>query len=453
MTQPAHPQQPTDPWWATPPPSSAMPSPAAPTQTLPPAPSAFGAGVPPVAPARPGPSFGTSWGPSVAPPAAPGSRPAGPSSGRRIVEISLAALLAAGLASAGTYAVVHQSTASSSTSSVASAPREAPVIQGNATAPDWAATAKAVAPSVVAITVTSGQTEGQGSGVVIDTAGHILTNNHVATGAGSGATITVTLADGRTYDASIVGTDPSTDLAVLALKGAPTDLTPISFGDSDKLAVGDPVMAVGNPLGLAGTVTTGIVSALDRPVSTGGQSQSRTSSSDVVVTNAIQTSAAINPGNSGGALVTAAGQLVGINSSIASLGTGTESQSGNIGIGFAIPVNEARSIAEQLISTGTAAHAYLGISSADTTVADGGAQRAAAVVKSVASGTPAEAAGLQVGDVITAIDGKRIDSSLALVAAIREQKVGDSVTLSIVRGTSASDLKVTLTARPASAGG
>jgi putative serine protease PepD len=376
------------------------------------------------------------------------------------------AILAAALASGGTFAATRYaapapaaSPAATTQSNGSTSPQ---VIQGNASAPDWTATAKAVAPSVVSIAVTSGQAEGQGSGVIIDGQGHILTNNHVATGAGANATISVTLNDGRTYDAKIVGTDPSTDLAVLLLNNPPSDLVPMSIGDSSQVVVGQPVMAIGNPLGLSGTVTTGIVSALDRPVTTQaaespqgqqGQglipgTQQQPSVSDQVVTNAIQTSAAINPGNSGGALVTADGKLIGINSSIASLGASAGGQSGNIGIGFAIPVNEAKSIADQLISTGTAQHAYIGVSAGDTTVTDGSSKRQAALVQTVAEGTPAAQAGLQAKDAVIAIDGKPIDSSEALVANIHEHKVGDTVTVTIIRGSQKQDLTITLAARP-----
>ncbi len=256
------------------------------------------------------------------------------------------ALLAAVLASGGTYAVTQltDTAAPSTTASAATTTQNQgtspTVVQGNATAPDWTAVAKAVSPSVVSIDVTTQQGSGAGSGVILDDNGHVLTNNHVVGDATGSGAINVTLADGRTYEATIVGTDPSTDLAVIKLASAPSDLTPISLGDSAVLKVGDPVMAVGNPLGLSGTVTTGIVSALNRPVSTSEASPSPNgqTSSDTVVTNAIQTSAAINPGNSGGALVNAKGELIGINSSIASLGASEGSQSGNIGIGFAIPV-------------------------------------------------------------------------------------------------------------------
>jgi putative serine protease PepD len=304
----------------------------------------------------------------------------------------------------------------------------------------------------VSITVTSTQSSGQGSGVIIDTKGHILTNNHVVTGAGAGSQLSVTLNDKRTYDATVVGTDPSTDLAVIKLTNAPKDLKAIALGDANAIKVGDQVMAVGNPLGLAGTVTTGIVSALNRPVTTSDQSSDPNAqqTADPVVTNAIQTSAAINPGNSGGALVNGGGQLIGINSAIASLGSssGSSSQAGNIGIGFAIPVNEARSIAGQLISSGKATHPYLGVASKDGVVADGSAKRAAAVLTNVVSGTPADKAGLQAGDAIVAVDGNSIDGSLSLVAQVRQHTVGDKVTLKVVRDGQGRDVNLALVAKP-----
>ena len=384
------------------------------------------------------------------------AEPARSAKPRRFTELVIVAALAAVLTSAGTYALTRGDAAATpqvqSRSSVTST--AAPVAQANADAPNWAVTAAAVSPSVVAITVTSGQGGDQGSGVIFDTSGHILTNNHVVAGAGQGSQITVTLNDLRTYDATVVGTDPSTDLAVIKLTNGPKDLKAIALGDANALTVGEPVMAVGNPLGLAGTVTTGIISALNRPVTTSDQQQTdpfgQQSASSSVVTNAIQTSAAINPGNSGGALVNANGQLIGINSSIASLGssTGTSSQSGNIGIGFAIPVDQAQSIAEQLISSGTAKHAYLGVSSKDDVVTDGSAKRAAAVVVNVVSGTAADKAGLQAGDAIIAVDGKAIDGSLSLVAQVRERTVGDKVIVKIVRNGQSKDLTATLTSKP-----
>jgi len=376
-----------------------------------------------------------------------------------LTELAAIAVLAAVLASAGTYSLTRgdlaASPAASGTPARTSATNtSAPVLQANSSAPNWAVTAAAVSPSVVAITVTDGQSGGQGSGVIFDASGHVLTNNHVVAAGSQGSKITVTLNDKRTYDATVVGTDPSTDLAVIKLTNAPKDLKAIALGDANVIKVGDQVMAVGNPLGLAGTVTTGIVSALNRPVSTSNQQQSdpfgqQQSATEPVVTNAIQTSAAINPGNSGGALVNANGQLIGINSAIASLGSSdvSSSQSGNIGIGFAIPVNEARSIAEQLITTGKATHAYLGVASKDAVVADGSAKRAAAVLTNVVGGTPADKAGLKAGDAIIAVDGNSIDGSLSLVAQVRQRAVGEKATLKIVRNGQSRDVSVTLIAK------
>ncbi len=347
------------------------------------------------------------------------------------------AVLAAVLAAGGTMAL--QRGLSSAPATLDAAPRT--VVQGNPAGPDWAATAEAVGSSVVSIMVKSRAESGEGSGVIYDRNGRVVTNNHVVGGAADGG-ITVILADQRVYTASVVGTDPATDLAVLKLDDAPSDLTPIAMGDDTKLKVGDPVMAVGNPLGLSGTVTTGIVSALNRPVSTGAGSGP---SSDQVVTNAIQTSAAINPGNSGGALVNGSGELVGINSAIASLGA-SSGTAGNIGIGFAIPSNEVRNVADQLISTGKAQHAYLGVRPvrSSTVVKDGTDRRLGASIDKVEPGTPAADAGLRAGDAVVAVDGEAVDSGLSLTAQIRERSVGAEVTLSVVRDGKRQDIRVTL---------
>ncbi len=404
--------------------------------------------------------------PPPAPPAGEG-RNGGPRPRRRFAETAGVALLAAVLASGGTYALTQSrdngttgATQSSSSTTNPSSNSSPTVVQGNALAPDWSAVAKAVSPSVVSINVTTGQGGDAGSGVVFDGSGHILTNNHVVAAAAgnSQAALTVTLADGRTYAATIVGTDPSTDLAIIKITKGPSDLTPITLGDSEALTVGAPVMAVGNPLGLSGTVTTGIVSALNRPVSTGaaqqapqgGQApQGSQAPPDAVVTNAIQTSAAINPGNSGGALVNAKGELIGINSSIASLGQDSSgAQSGNIGIGFAIPVKEAKSIANQLIKSGKAEHAFLGVSSRDTVITDGSAKRAGAQIVSVASGTPAAKAGLKNGDVITSVNGKPVDSATALVGQVRELAAGDQAQLTVFRDGAKETIEVTLAVKP-----
>ncbi|HET7398792.1 MAG TPA: trypsin-like peptidase domain-containing protein [Intrasporangium sp.] len=402
-------------------------------------------------------------GPSAPPPSHPAGPPGrAPRERRRLAETTGVALLAAVLASGGTYAVTQGqgrgTAAPAGTTTPVAATTSAPgnsspvVVQATGSAPDWSAVAKAVTPSVVSIDMETASGSGAGSGVIFDAQGHVLTNNHVVAGATSGS-LTVTLADGRSYAASIVGTDPSTDLAVIKLKGAPADLTPITLGSSDALTVGAPVMAVGNPLGLSGTVTTGIVSALDRPVSTSTSEERQSpfggqATSDTVVTNAIQTSAAINPGNSGGALVNAKGELIGINSSIAQLGGGLGGQSGNIGIGFAIPVTEAKAIATQLISKGHADHAFLGVSTRDATVTDGSAKRAGAQVSAVSSGTPAASAGIKEGDVIIAVDGQRVDSATALVAQVRERTAGSKVKITLVRGGTRQDVEVTLAVKP-----
>lgn len=400
-------------------------------------------------------------GPYPPAPAPVGTEPVQPGKTRRAVELTTVALLAALLASGGTYAATRMDSTdaqnpsiaqSSSTPGRGTGSASAPVVQADPQAPNWTATAAAVSPSVVAISVQTAAGEDQGSGVVLDTGGNILTNNHVVAGAQA---VTVTLNDGRSFKGTIRGTDPSTDLAVVRLSDAPRGLSPISVGDSDALKVGDPVMAIGNPLGLAGTVTTGIVSALDRPVTTGspseqdptnpfGQSQQTTKT---VVTNAIQTSAAINPGNSGGALVNAAGQLVGINSAIASLSQGS-GQAGSIGIGFAIPVREAKAIADQLISSGKAQHAYLGVGTQDGTASDGTAERAGAKITSVAAGTPAAAAGLKAGDVVIAVDGQMVDSADSLVANVRERTAGETVKITVIRGGKTLDVQTKLVTRP-----
>jgi putative serine protease PepD len=388
--------------------------------------------------------------------------PAQPAKPRRLVELvavaALAAILAAILSSAGTYALTRGDVGASPPAQTQSAQAptggivsQAPVVQANASAPDWSVTAARVSPSVVAISVQGGQTNGQGSGVIYDTKGDILTNNHVVASGGQGSKLSVTLNDKRAYDATIVGTDPSSDLAVIKLTGAPNDLKAIALGDNNNLKVGDPVMAVGNPLGLAGTVTTGIVSALNRPVTTSAQAPADPSAGEPVVTNAVQTSAAINPGNSGGALVNAGGQLVGINSSIAGLGSsgGSSAQGGNIGIGFAIPVDEARSVADQLIKSGKATHAFLGISSKDDFVTERSARRAASVITNVASGAPADKAGVKAGDAIIAVNGEPVDSALSLVAKVHERAVGDRVTLKVLHDGQIREVSLTLTSKPA----
>ena len=356
------------------------------------------------------------------------------------------ALLSAGVGGGSAIAANHYLNSSSSGFSTATTTQ---VTQASANSPDWTATAAAIKDAVVAIRVEGSNKQGQGSGVIIDAKGHIVTNNHVVSGAGQGAKLSVTIGD-KTYSAKVVGTDPSTDLAVLKLENPPSNLTVASWGDSSKLKVGQPVMAVGNPLGLSDTVTTGIVSALNRPVTTQAVNDNNVDDtnfnsqrdSDVVVTSAIQTNAAINPGNSGGALVDSSGALVGITSSIASLASNGSSsgQSGNIGIGFAIPSTQVKSVVEQLIANGTVKHPQLGIRASNGT----SGTQLGAKVEDITQGSAAAQAGLQKGDLITAIDGTPVVGSESLVAQVRSYEVGKEVTLKVLRGSETLELKVTL---------
>ena len=299
-----------------------------------------------------------------------------------------------------------------------------------------AAAAKA-APSVVTVYVSGSSGSGSGSGVILTDDGYVLTNNHVVAEPGSGAVVQVRTADGTLYDAKIVGTDPSADVAVVKLDGA-SGLTPATFADSDKVQVGDVAVAIGAPLGLSNTVTDGIISATNRAVNLGSNGNENT------VIDAIQTDAAINPGNSGGALVNGAGEVIGMNTAIASVaGQSPGDQSGNIGVGFAVPGNTAKRIATELIETGKATRALLGVS-ATTEAQDGSAVGSGARVVSVQDGSPAADAGLEAGDVVTAIDDRSVTSSTELTAAVRSRTPGDTVTLTVQRGGQSQSIEVTL---------
>lgn len=335
--------------------------------------------------------------------------------------------------------------------------------------PDWQAVAAAVQPAVVTISVQSSSSSGVGSGVIYNAQGDIVTNYHVVSGAtGADATIQVTLSDGRLYNATVVGTDPTTDLAVIRLENAPSDLTVAAFGSSSDLAVGQEVMAVGAPLGLSNTATTGIISALNRPVEVsrskedsqeadpndpfgqlpgfgGGQEENQAraqASTDTQITNAIQVDASINPGNSGGPLFDATGRVIGINSSIAS--NTSSDKAGSIGLGFAIPVDLVTSVADQLIATGTVDHAVLGVSVTTKAVAVDGSNVAGASVEELTRGGAAAQAGLQAGDVITAVDGEPVSSSKQLTGYIRRYRSGQEVTITYVRNGEKRDVTVML---------
>ncbi|KAB5323970.1 trypsin-like serine protease, partial [Bacteroides stercoris] len=279
-------------------------------------------------------------------------------------------------------------------------------------APDWQTVASDVSGSVVSIQTALSNGTAKGSGAIIDTEGHIITNNHVISGAQQ---IQVTLANGNMYSATLVGTDATTDLAVIKLDNPPSDLKAVEFADSDKLAVGENVMAIGNPLGYDDTATTGIVSALNRPVTVTDDNNNE------IVTNAVQIDAAINPGNSGGPTFNAAGQVIGINSSIASTATSSDS-AGSIGIGFAIPSNLVKRVADEIIKDGKVKHVALGVViKSDTVEADGVTRGGATITKSsatgsaVVSGGPADKAGLKEGDTIVAFNGNAVNNNYSLL--------------------------------------
>jgi putative serine protease PepD len=296
-----------------------------------------------------------------------------------------------------------------------------------------------VLPSVVQIKVVTAQGGGTGSGFVIDPDGLVVTNNHVVAGA-NGSQISVTFSDNRTVPARLVGRSGSYDLAVL--KVSARNLKALPLGNSDSVVVGDPVIAVGSPLGLSGTVTSGIVSAKDRPVTAGARG-----GDDSSYINAIQTDAAINPGNSGGPLVDLDGEVIGVNSAIATIGATLGGESGNIGVGFAIPINQARRTAEQIIKTGEAQFPIIG-ASLDGTYEGPGARISPSAApdgtEPVRPGGPADKAGLRPGDVITAIDGKRFEGSRELIVAIRSKRPGDTVTLTVRRSGRDRQVEVTL---------
>jgi putative serine protease PepD len=299
--------------------------------------------------------------------------------------------------------------------------------------------AKKVLPSVVTISAKGATTGGTGSGEVIRSDGYILTNNHVIAPAANGGALEVLFSDGKSAAATITGRDPRTDVAVI--KVDETGLPAIAVGESSTLQVGQPVVALGAPLGLSSTVTTGIVSALDRTVEVPGEN-----SATALLLGAIQTDAAINPGNSGGALVNCAGQFVGIPSAGASVPSSSgESGGGSIGLGFAIPSDLAIAEANEIISTGRVSHAYLGITAAPVTSAAAGNGSVAGLYVTVVDPTgPAHAAGLRVGDIITTIDGEPAASSGQLIALTLSKSPGDKVQLGYQRDGAKHTATVTL---------
>ncbi|GAA0576530.1 PDZ domain-containing protein [Kribbella sandramycini] len=387
---------------------------------------------------QPGAHQGASPGPNWPFGPQPQAAPSAPSKPKRagLAIVAATALLvgaAGGVGAAAVYSATNDTSANPSVTAPLSGNQAAP-----ASAPDGSVqqAAAKVLSSVVKIAVSTQQGAGTGSGIVISKDGLIVTNNHVVGNGGAGARITVILNDGRTVRATIKGTDPLTDLAVI--KADATDLTPATLGASGKLAVGQGVVAIGSPFGLQSTVTSGIVSALDRPVTSGGQEQDRSTT----VFPAIQTDAAINPGNSGGALIDLAGQVVGINSAIKTAGGSGQSEGGNIGLGFAIPIDQAKPIIDELVAKGKATHARLGVTVGDAQSSDG--LTSGARLGEATPGGAADKAGLQADDVVTAVDGKVIASGDALVAAVRSHRPGDEVKVTYIRAGKSQTVTATL---------
>ncbi|MET8336669.1 trypsin-like peptidase domain-containing protein [Streptosporangium canum] len=390
---------------------------------------------PPAGPPPP-PSQAFGMGPGWAPPpggyagagyagaAAPGRR--GPRTSTLVVLAVVIALLASTLGSVGTYLLTRPSVSDRDPSfTLGKAPTGS-----NSRPPDSiAGVAAKVLPSVVSLAVDGGTSASTGSGFLIK-GGYVVTNNHVVAAAAPGGEIQIQFSNRKSTSARIIGRDPESDLAVVKPEetfGAPE----ISLGNSDNVVVGDPVVAIGSPLGLVGTVTSGIVSSLNRPVQAGEEN-----SSDTTWLSAIQTDAAINPGNSGGPLVNANGEVIGVNSAIATLGRSAGGQSGSIGLGFAIPVNHARRIAQELVTTGVAKKSRIGIT-IDQTYQGTGVRIDSEVrqgTRPVEQDGPADKAGLKPGDVILEVNGTVVQDSTELIALIRNKAPGEKLSIKFQRG-------------------
>ncbi|MFJ9563550.1 S1C family serine protease [Streptomyces fuscichromogenes] len=367
--------------------------------------------------------------------------------GGLIAAVLVAALVAGGLGGGLGYTLAKNNDDSGSTT--ISSTSSGGATQVKRAAGTIAAVAQNSLPSTVTIESESTSGDGgTGTGFVFDKQGHIITNNHVVADSLDGGKLTATFPNGKKYDAEVVGHAQGYDVAVIKLKNPPSDLKPLALGDSDKVAVGDETIAIGAPFGLSNTVTTGIISAKNRPVaSSDGSSTSKAS-----YMSALQTDASINPGNSGGPLLDASGAVIGINSAIQSAssgGLGSTGQSGSIGLGFAIPINQAKYVAQQLIKTGKPVYAKIGasVSLEDSTggaqITDSGSGGSAAVE----SGGPADKAGLKPGDVITKLDDSVIDSGPTLIGEIWTHKPGDKVQITYKRGGSEHTVTVTLGSR------
>ncbi|MFF2051319.1 trypsin-like peptidase domain-containing protein [Leifsonia sp. NPDC058194] len=421
--------------------------------------------------------------PGTPAPGAPGAPAADRPAKKRNTGLIIATLaigaLVGGLAGAGAGVGIYSAANSNSaTIKTVSGPQNITVNDANNATTVTAVAAKA-SPSVVTISVTASSEGGTGSGIVLTSDGYILTNTHVVTldGAASDVSISVTDNDGKIYSAKIVGTDPTTDLAVIKLDGA-SGMTPMTFADSSKLNVGDTAVAIGAPLGLSGTVTDGIVSALNRSISIAssaapkssdgsssgdgssqnpfnfdfpgqggsGSQQQQTTTQGTISLPVIQTDASINPGNSGGALLNSKGELIGVNVAIASASgssSGSSGQSGSIGVGFAIPANLAKRVSDELIKSGTASHGLLGASVADAS-SDSKATTVGALIKDVTSGGAAANAGLKAGDVVVNFNGVPITDATDLTAQVRALAAGASAELTYTRDGQTKTATVTL---------
>ncbi|MFG3092228.1 S1C family serine protease [Streptomyces antibioticus] len=380
------------------------------------------------------------WGASYQQPAPK----AGKGRGGLVAALLIAALVAGGLGGGIGYTLAKNddssgSTTVSSSTSGGAVKRDPGTVAGVA--------AKAL-PSTVTIEAESSNGEGgTGTGFVFDTQGHIVTNNHVVADAVDGGKVTATFPDGKKYNAEVVGHAQGYDVAVIKLKNAPSNLKPLTLGNSDEVAVGDSTIAIGAPFGLSNTVTTGIISAKNRPVASSDGSGSSSS-----YMSALQTDASINPGNSGGPLLDAQGNVIGINSAIQSTGSGGlggAAQSGSIGLGFAIPINQAKYVAQQLIKTGEPVYAKIG-ASVSLDESTGGAKitdQGAGGSDAVEAGGPAAEAGLKPGDVITKLDDTVIDSGPTLIGEIWTHQPGDKVTITYERDGKTHTVDLTLGSR------
>ncbi|MFE9631617.1 S1C family serine protease [Streptomyces sp. NPDC006463] len=435
-----------------PPTPAPTPAPVAPaygqTPAQPPAPAAHGAeGWPPPPPAMPaygagGGHGGGAWGVPLGADGTPPAKPRG--KGGLIAGVLVAALLAGGIGGGVGYWAADRSEngTGSTTISAGNTPKELKREAGSI-----AGLAAGALPSVVTIEASAGDGEGgTGTGFVYDQQGHILTNNHVVASAANGGKLTATFSDGKKYDAEVMGRAQGYDVAVLKLKNPPPGLKPLPLGDSEKVAVGDATIAIGAPFGLSNTVTTGIVSAKNRPVASGDGSGGKNS-----YMSALQTDASINPGNSGGPLLDGRGAVIGINSAIQSAGNGGfgGGQAGSIGLGFAIPINQAKNVAESLIKTGKPVYPVISVSVDLQAKAEGAkiSEQGAPANDLVDPNGPAGKAGLKPGDIITEFGGKPVDSGPSLISMIWTYKPGDTVKLTYLRSGKPTTVDITLGSR------